>query len=38
MIAAYAPVLRLRICPINVEAQKIDESTLSTYGMVLANF
>lgn len=35
---AYAVVLGLRICSTDVGAQKIDESTLLTYGMVLANF
>ena len=38
MTPAYAAVLGLRVRPTDVGAQKIDGSTLSTHGMVLATF
>lgn len=38
MTPAYAAVLGLRDCPIDVGNQNIDGSTLLTHGMVLANF
>lgn len=37
MTLAYATVFKLRVCPTNVKAQKIDESMLSNHGIVLAN-
>lgn len=38
MIPAYAVILGLRICPIDIGAQKIDGSTFSTDGIELTNF
>ena len=38
MILTYTAKLKLRICSINVGAQKIDVSTFLPYGIVLANF
>ena len=38
MTPAYALKLDLRACHTNVGAQKIDGSTLETFGMVLASF
>ena len=38
MTPGYALKLGLKICPIDGEAQKIDDSTLKTFGMVLASF
>ena len=38
MTLAYALRLGLRVHHTNVGAQKIDDSTLQTFGMVLANF
>lgn len=35
---AYAAVLELYICLIDIGAQKMDGSTLLTYGMVFVNF
>ena len=37
-ISAYAAVVGLHICPINVGAQKIDRSTLLISYMMLGNF
>lgn len=34
----YAAVFGLYVCPTNVKAQNIDESTLPMHNMVLANF
>ena len=38
MTLGYASKLRLKVCPTDVEALKIDGSTLKTFGMVLASF
>lgn len=38
MAPAYTVSLGLKIWPSNIRAQKIDCSTLQTFGMVLANF
>ena len=38
MTPAYASKLGLKVYYTNVEAQKIDDSTLETFGMVLASF
>ena len=38
MTPGYASKLGLKVRPTNVEAQKIDGSTLETFGMVLASF
>ena len=38
MTPAYASKLGLRVHRINIGAQKIDSSTLETFGMVLASF
>ena len=38
MILVYASELGLRVHQTNVEAQKIDGSTLETFGIVLASF
>ena len=38
MMLAYALKLGLKICRINVGAQKIDGSILKTFGIVLASF
>lgn len=38
MTAAYTLKLSLTIYPTNVGAQKVDGSTLKTFGMVLASF
>ena len=38
MTPGYASKLGLKVRPINVGAQKIDGSTLKTFGMVLASF
>ena len=38
MNLAYASRLGLRVHRTNIEAQKIDGSTLETFGMVLASF
>lgn len=38
MTLAYAAVLGLHICFIDVKAQKIDKSIFLTHNMVLANF
>ena len=38
MTPAYASRLDLRACHTNVRAQKIDDSTLQTFGIVLADF
>ena len=38
MTPAFASKLGLKVCPTNVGAQKIDGSTLQTFGMVLASF
>ena len=38
MTLAYAAELELYVCFINVEAQKIDESTFLTHNMMLAKF
>ena len=38
MTPAYASKLGLRVCHTDIGAQKIDGSTLQTFGMVLANF
>ena len=38
MIPAYASRLGLQVYRTDVDAQKIDGSTLQTFGMVLANF
>ena len=38
MAPAYASKLGLKVYPTNVGAQKIDGSTLETFGMVLASF
>ena len=38
MTPAYTAVLELCVCPTDVEAQKIDGSTLLTHGMVLITF
>ena len=38
MIPGYALKLGLKICPTNVEGQKIDGSTLEMFEMVLARF
>ncbi len=35
---AFAHQLGLKICKTNVEAQKIDGTTLKTYGMVVSTF
>lgn len=35
---AYTASLGLKICPTNVNAQKIDGSIFAIFGMVLANF
>lgn len=35
---AYTTILELCVCPTNIEAQKIDEFTLSTYNIMLVNF
>ena len=34
----YAAKLRLKVQKTNIEAQKIDGSTLETFGMILADF
>ena len=38
MTLIYAAKLGLKICHINVEAQKINNSTFKTFGIVLASF
>lgn len=38
MTSAYVAILGLRVCSIDIGAQKIDRFILLTYGMVLANF
>ena len=38
MTPVYAAGLGLKICSTNVGAQKIDDSTLKTFEMVLASF
>ena len=38
MTPAYAAVLGLKVCPIAIRAQKIDNFSLQTFGMVIANF
>ena len=38
MAPAYAKKLDLRVRKTDVEAQKIDGSTLETYGIVIAGF
>lgn len=38
MTPAYASSLGLRISQINIEAQKIDNSILKTFGIVIASF
>ena len=38
MTPAYASKLGLQVHRTNIEAQKIDGSTLKTFGMVLASF
>lgn len=38
MTLAYATILRLYICPTDIETQKIDGFTLSTYDIILVNF
>ena len=38
MAPAYAAKLGLKVCPINVGAQKINSSSLKTFGMVIAGF
>ena len=38
MTLAYASKLGLKVHPTNVKAQKIDGSTLKTFGIVLASF
>lgn len=38
MISAYVSKLGLRVCRTNVKAQKIDSSTLKTFGIILASF
>lgn len=38
MTSAYAAKIRLKVCPTNVEAQKINGSTLDIFKIVLANF
>ena len=38
MILAYALKLSFKVRRTNVKAQKIDNSTLETFGMVLTNF
>ena len=38
MTPAFASKLGLKVCSTDVKAQKIDGSTLQTFGMVLASF
>lgn len=38
MILTYTVKLGLKVCHTNIEAQKIDCSTLETFKMVLASF
>ena len=38
MTPTYTLMLGLTVCPTNVGAQKVDSSTLKTFGMVLASF
>lgn len=38
MTPAYVAVLRLRVCPTDIGAQKINRSTLSIHSIVLAIF
>ncbi len=38
MSQAFAHQLGLKICKTNVGAQKIDDTTLKTYGIVVSNF
>ena len=38
MTPRYASKLGLKVCPTNIEAQKIDGSTIRMFEMVLASF
>ena len=38
MTLGYVLKLRLKVCPTNIEVQKIDDFTLKTFEMVLASF
>ena len=38
MTPAYIAKLDFKICPTNVEAQKIDSSLVKTFGMVITGF
>lgn len=38
MTSTYAAKLGLKVCHINIRAQKIDRSTFKTFGMIPASF